>query len=149
MKKQYEGMFLVHPSLADGEKALDPVKRVLERAEAEVLICKKWDERKLAYEVGGQKRGVYVLTYFRCDGSRVADIERDVQLSDQLLRLLVLDAEDVSAEVMNKPTPSETGQSPQAELPSTLIDRPMRGPRRDDRRGPDQIEEPGEDISIV
>jgi small subunit ribosomal protein S6 len=149
VKKQYEAMFLVSPSAGEGDKALDPVKKVLERAEAEVLICKKWDERKLAFEVAGQKRGVYVLTYFRCDGARVADIERDVQLSDQLLRLLVLDAEDVSVEVMNKPTPSETGQSPQADLPSTLIDRPMRGPRRDDRRGPDQIEEPGEDISVV
>jgi small subunit ribosomal protein S6 len=126
VKKQYEGMFLVSPSAGDGDKALDAVKRVLGRAEAEVVVCKKWDERKLAYEVGGQKRGTYVLSYFRCDGSRVADIERDVQLSDELLRVLILDAKDVSEEEMNKPTPAETGHSPSAELPSGMGDRPWR-----------------------
>lgn len=140
MKKQYEGMFLVSPAVGDGDKPLEPVKRVLDRAEAEVIVCKKWDERKLAYEVGGQKRGTYVLSYFRCDGSRIADIERDVQLSEELLRVLILTAEDLTEEQMNKPTPSETGHSPQAELPSTMGDRfqrPFRSgpPTRD--QGPD------------
>ncbi len=116
MIKQYEGMFLVSTGVGDGDKALEPVRRVLDRAGAEVLSCKKWDERKLAYEVAGQKRGIYVLTYFKADGGRIADIERDVQLSEQLLRVLVLQADDVSAEEMAKPTPSETGLSPSAEL---------------------------------
>jgi len=48
--------------------------------------------------------------------TRIADIERDVQLSEQLLRVLILQADDVTAEVMAKPTPSETGLSPSAEL---------------------------------
>lgn len=132
MKKQYEGMFLVSPSAGEGDKCLDPVRRVLDRAGAEVLICKKWDERKLAFEVGGQKRGNYVLTYFKADGEKIADIERDVQLSDELLRVLVLDASDVSDEEMNKPTPAETGNSPQVELPSGM---PERGDRDRDRGG--------------
>lgn len=143
MKKQYEGMFLVSPSAGDGDKAVEPVKRVLGRADAEILVCKRWDERKLAYEVGGQKRGTYVLTYFRCDGGRVADIERDVQLSEELLRVLILDAADVSEEEMNKPTPAETGHSPTGELPLAMGDRPFRprgGEGRDfggGRRGDD------------
>jgi ribosomal protein S6 len=144
--RTYEGMFLVSTAAGEGDKALEPVKRVLDRAGAEVLLCKRWDERKLAYEVGGQKRGIYALTYFKAEGGRIADIERDVQLSEELLRVMILNAEDVTKEEMDKPTPVETGHSPTAELaPSPFAeggfrDRGDRGGYRgdrdrDDRRG--------------
>ena len=34
-------------------------------------MIKKWDERKLAYEVNGQKRGTYVIAYFTAPGDAV------------------------------------------------------------------------------
>ncbi|MDD4888646.1 MAG: 30S ribosomal protein S6 [Phycisphaerae bacterium] len=136
MIRKYEGMFLVSPTAGDGDKPLEPVRRVLDRAGAEVLVCKKWDERKLAYEVGGQKRGTYVVTFFKAEGAKVADIERDVQLSEELLRVMVLEASDVTDEEMNKPTPSETGESPTVELPSGMPERGGYGDRdRGDRGG--------------
>jgi small subunit ribosomal protein S6 len=104
-------MFLVHPQLPEGGSELDPVQRVLGRADAEVLVCKKWDERKLAYEIDKQRRGIYVLTYFKADGSKVAGIERDVQLAEDLLRVLVIRADDLTPEQMNAPTPAEAEQS--------------------------------------
>jgi len=132
VNKQYEGMFVVSPAVGDGDKALEPVQRVLDRAGAEVLVCKRWDERKLAYEIAGQKRGIYVLTYFKADGDRITDIERDVQLSEQILRVLVLQAGDLTAEVMNTPTPAETGHSPSGDL-SGPPDRDRDRGRRDGR----------------
>ncbi|MCG3179894.1 MAG: 30S ribosomal protein S6 [Phycisphaerae bacterium] len=113
MVKTYEGMFLVSPVLGEGVAPTDPVQRILKRAEAEVLVCKKWDERKLAYEIRKQKRGTYVLTYFKADGSRIAGIERDVQLADDMLRVLILDAQDVTREQMEAPTPCEQERRPE------------------------------------
>lgn len=111
MSQLYEGMFLVSPMAGEGEAALEPVKRVLDRAKANVKVCKNWDDRRLAYEIGGQRRGLYVLSYFEAEGDRIADIERDVQLSDELLRVLIVRADDVTEEEMSRATPAEQVQS--------------------------------------
>lgn len=103
MLKQYEAMFLFDPTFAsDFGKAKEEVERILRRAEAEVVFLEKWEERKLAYEIRGRKRGLYVLAYFRCDGSKVSGIERDAQLSEAVLRILVTTAEGVTREQMEK-----------------------------------------------
>jgi small subunit ribosomal protein S6 len=72
------------------------VEHILHRANAEIVHIRKWDERRLAYEIGGQKRGVYVLAFFKCEGPKVAGIERDVQLSENILRCLVIKADHVA-----------------------------------------------------
>jgi len=66
---------------------------VLARAEAEGLVLRKGVERKLAYTIRGQKRGVYVLAYFRCRGVQVANIERDCNLSEEITRTLIIAAD--------------------------------------------------------
>lgn len=95
---QYEALFLLNASYATGswEAARGEVEHILHRANAEIMVLKKWDERKLAYELEGQKRGVYVLAFFKCEGPKVAGIERDVQLSENILRVLVLKAEHLA-----------------------------------------------------
>lgn len=91
MERIYEGMFLVDVSLAnDWSHAEAVIQRIMERAEAQLLFCRKWDERRLAYEIAGRKRGVYVLTYFKAPADNIGTIERDVQLSENILRVLVL-----------------------------------------------------------
>ena len=95
----YEGMFLLDPSFGSRwDDAQGEVERVLGRAGAEVLACVKWDERKLAYEIEGRRRGLYVLTYFKAGTDRIGGIERDVQLSEHVLRVLVMHAEHTTEE---------------------------------------------------
>ncbi|MFW6133741.1 MAG: 30S ribosomal protein S6 [Planctomycetota bacterium] len=101
----YEGMFLMEAG-QDFEQAAEPVRAVLERSEAEILACKPWDERKLAYPINGNRRGLYVLTYFRADPSRLTEIEHDAQLNGQILRLLVLRKEQLDEEEINAETPA-------------------------------------------
>ena len=91
----YEAMFLVDSGLAASWDDLSKhLAGILERHGGEVIGITRWDERKLAYPVGKQKRGTYVLSFFGMrDGSGVAEIERDCQLSEQILRMLVLRAD--------------------------------------------------------
>ena len=87
----YEGMFLFDPGiLTDWESVQKEVNRLFERAGAEAVAVSRWDERRLAYEIAGRKRGVYVLTYFKADPTKIPGIERDVQLSESALRCLIL-----------------------------------------------------------
>jgi len=97
----YEGMFLFPQSAsADLGGAVDHVKSILARSEAEIVSLVKWDERRLAYDIKGNKRGIYLLAYFKAPAANLARIERDCNLSEQLLRSMVLRAEHVAAEVM-------------------------------------------------
>jgi len=100
---QYEAMFLFDPTFgASFEQCEGEVRRLMERAEAELLFCKKWDERRLAYRVGGHKRGVYVLTYFKANPDKIGGIERDTKLSEDILRVLILRADGVTTERMEQ-----------------------------------------------
>ncbi len=99
--KNYEGMFLFDPGvLTDWESVQKEINRLLERAEAQLVACNRWDERRLAYEIKGRKRGVYALTYFKADPAKIAGIERDVNLSETALRCLILRVEDMTDEEM-------------------------------------------------
>jgi ribosomal protein S6 len=95
----YEGMFLFPQSAAaDLRGVIDHVNSILDRAGAEVVAMQKWDERRLAYDIASNKRGLYILTYFKADRSRIPSIERDCNLSELMLRAMVLRAEHVPTE---------------------------------------------------
>jgi small subunit ribosomal protein S6 len=106
--KQYEAMFLIDSAVAasdwDGVNAV--ISRILEKAGAETITMKKWDERKLAYDIRGKSRGTYILCYFKAPAAKVHQIEREVQLSEKIIRVLILKADQVTAEDMAKETPA-------------------------------------------
>lgn len=93
--KLYEAMFLLRQEAVanDFSGCVEFVRTSFERAEAEVLVFKRWDERRLATEFKGQRRGVYLLAYFNAPGARIAGIERDCVLSEQVLRCLITRAD--------------------------------------------------------
>ncbi len=120
LKQTYEAMFLVDSAeaTANWSDVLTAVNTVMERAEAEVISLRKWDERRLIYEIAGSKRGTYILCYFKSDPSAISGIERDVQLSESLLRVLILRADPITEEAMQAPTPAmikETSERKAAE----------------------------------
>ncbi len=95
----YEAMFLASQTAAASfGDLIDHINSLFERANAEVIAMKKWDERRLAYEIDKQKRGVYILAYFKCPTDMVPHLERDVVISDKLLRVLVTSADHLTDE---------------------------------------------------
>ena len=133
--KQYEAMFLFPAgAAAELEKSIGTARGMIEKHGGKVSVIKKWDERKLAYELHGQKRGVYVIAYYTGPGSSVTAIERDVNLSEEVLRVLVTHADHLNETEMNavEPQPIQPREERAPwDRPSFNDDR--RGPRRDDR----------------
>jgi small subunit ribosomal protein S6 len=98
---QYEAMFLVGAmGASEPDAALNLCRGIVERHGGQIIVIKKWDERKLAYELAGQKRGTYIIAFFRAPGDAVTGIERDVKLSEQILRVLVLRADYLNEKEM-------------------------------------------------
>ncbi len=92
----YEGLFLLAQSAtADLAAATEAVRNMITRHGGEILILRKWDERKLAYPIRGQKRGLYLITYFKAPSSALTAIDRDAVLSEIVLRAMVIKADHV------------------------------------------------------
>jgi len=128
---QYEAMFLLGQSAAaDLEAGIKLCRGIIERHGGEILVLKKWDERKLSFEVEKQKRGTYIISYFKVPRKSITAIERDVNLSEDILRVLVSKADHLNQKEMDSVEPQPIIRE---ERPSW--ERDDRPPRRDDRGG--------------
>ena len=97
----YEVMFLLRQAAAaDLGAAVDHIRDVLARAGAEIIALSKWDERRLAYEIKKQKRGMYFLVYATIPTANVASLERDLNLSEVILRWMLVRADHLSLDEM-------------------------------------------------
>lgn len=139
MKNKYEAMLMFDPAVAtDWDKIKAEVDRLMERAEATVLVCGKWDERRLAYEIRGVKRAVYVLTYFEAEPGKIAALERDAELSESIVRYLVVRADHVTDEKMKEAVTS--GAAGEVEGPPR---------RREEGEGPTESRPAGEKVATA
>ena len=102
--KLYEAMFLVDSAEAasDWEGINEMIRGILQRRGAKIETIRKWSEGRLTYAIEGKERGTYILIYFRAVGDAISAIERDVQLSEKLLRVLILRAENIDEQGLEK-----------------------------------------------
>jgi len=116
--KLYEAMFLVDSDEAasDWEGVNDVIQKMVLKADAEIVSIKKWDERRLAYEIKGKSRGTYILCYFRADGQKIHEIERAVQLSERIMRVLILRTEGMGQEDIESAGISQGSQAQEEPL---------------------------------
>ncbi len=112
--KTYEGMFLLDAGDQGLETIAAPVRDVLARVDAEVLVLKPWDERRLSYPIKGRKRGMYVLTYFRADPVQMAELQHEIHLNDKIVRALLLSADHLPQEKIQAETPATLTQARRA-----------------------------------
>ncbi len=107
-KKLYEAMFLVDSADAgsDWDGIVAAITKILKRAKVEIVSLRKWDDRRLAYEIKGKSRGTYLLCYFRSDGQRNQEIEKAVQISEKIIRVLILCVDWMTDEDIEKDTPA-------------------------------------------
>ena len=99
--RQYEGMFLFPQAVtADLAAASDHVRESITRHGGEIVSLVKWDERRLAFDIKSNKRGVYFLAYFTATTSAIVSIERDCTLYELMLRAMIVKADHLSMEQM-------------------------------------------------
>ncbi|MEM9751868.1 MAG: 30S ribosomal protein S6 [Planctomycetota bacterium] len=116
----YEGMFLVsQAAVTNGMDAcLETVRGLFARIDAEVLALRKWEDRKLAYTIDGQKRGTYLIAYFKAVPTDLVKLERDCNLEDDVIRQMFTKCDHFGEIELNnavndiQPEPSEAPAEP-------------------------------------
>lgn len=88
----YEGMFILDANrmARDRESLPSELASMIEEAAGSVLVSRMWEERRLAYPIKGQRKGVYWITYFRFPTTSLADLTRQLELKDGVLRHLFI-----------------------------------------------------------
>jgi len=88
----YESLFILDSNryAKDPGKVSGQIPELIEKCGGEVLVSRLYVEQKLAYPIEGHRKGTYWMTYFRLDGEKVTQFNRECQLNDNILRHLVL-----------------------------------------------------------
>ena len=98
----YEAMFLLSQNaLAEGfENGETLVRGLIEAVDGQIDVLRRWDERKLAYPVDSQKRGTFLITYFHVNPRRIVEIERQCNLTEDVLRVMFTRCDHVGEDEM-------------------------------------------------
>ncbi len=99
--REYETIYILKPDIdADtAEKVGGRVAEVVGKEAGRLTKVEAWGRRRLAYDIGKQKRGVYMYLKYLGNGKTVAEIERNLRLADSVIKYqTVLVRDDVEVE---------------------------------------------------
>ena len=91
-QRTYEVMFIVRPDVeeADLDKLIEGFSGNVTGGGGEVKSVEKMGRRRLAYTVRKFNDGFYVLLTIAADGSLVAEIERRLRVSEQVIKFITV-----------------------------------------------------------
>jgi len=117
--RRYETLVLIHPEQGEqGAKELtNRVRTLIEEQKGTIGQIQEWGLRDLAFLVAKQRRAFYVLFEYRATPAALAEVERNLRLTDPVLRFVsVRQAENAP------PTPDRTIRRPEPEEADTSTD---------------------------
>jgi len=90
--RQYELIYIVTPDATEQEVTdlHGQVEASIARLGGELAKTENWGRRKMAYEIGPHKEGVYVLELINGSGELMKELERRLRVSERVLRYLVV-----------------------------------------------------------
>lgn len=117
----YETLFVVHPEKGSRMKEfVERFKKIIEAQGGSLSQVDDWGVRDLAYKIEKQGRGYYTLLRFEGTGPAVQELERNLKLTDGILRYLTV-RYDEKAQAAAAPQPrsaaSEPAQAVEKEIP--------------------------------
>jgi len=90
--RRYEMMVILDPQLDERTVApsLDQFLGVIKTQGGSVEKVDVWGERRLSYEINKHIEGIYVVLDMSCTPAAVAELDRQLSLSESVLRTKVL-----------------------------------------------------------
>ncbi len=89
---KYEVVYILDTKLDDATKdaLIERFKGVVESNGGAVEGVDKWGVKKLAYEINFKSEGFYVLMNFTADAVVPAELERQMRITDGVMRFIVV-----------------------------------------------------------
>lgn len=89
--KKYEVLYIIDSAIEEQAKdaIVERFSTLVSSNGGEVEEVNKWGSRKLAYPIDYKKEGYYVLMTFNANEDLPAELERQLRITDGILRFLV------------------------------------------------------------
>ncbi len=90
--KHYETMFILKPTLTEEEtqSQIESIRGIIEKNGGEIVSADDMGTRPLAYEIEKNKRGYYYVIYFKGEPSKLAEIERNYRINENMMRFIFI-----------------------------------------------------------
>jgi len=96
---RYELMLVLRPDAPDDQvqAVIDRVTRSIAATEGQIVKVSPWGRRRLAYAIGQQREGSYFIIQFDAPGTAVLELERGLNITEEVMRHLVTRVEKPQA----------------------------------------------------
>ena len=90
--RRYELVYIVTPEATDEQVAAihEQVEQTVQNLHGTLEKSENWGRRKLAYEIGHHKEGIYVLEVILGTGELMKELDRRLKVLDQVIRQLIV-----------------------------------------------------------
>ena len=91
-ERQYELVYILPPDSTEQQitELHEQVDGVVSRMNGKIEKTDNWGRRKLAYEIGPHKEGVYVLEVINGPGDIMKELDRRLKVLDQVMRHIIV-----------------------------------------------------------
>jgi small subunit ribosomal protein S6 len=111
---------LILPAEADEAlvgTAVDRITKVVEAGGGSIGQLDRWGRRRFAYEIAHQHEGYYVVLRFRADPAVQPELDRVLNIADEVIRHKILQLPDAALATPEEPQeskgPTETAKAPE------------------------------------
>jgi small subunit ribosomal protein S6 len=94
--RQYEVVYIVSPDAGEDVVAdlHQQTEAIVQRFGGTIEKTENWGRRRLAYEIGHHREGIYVLEVLNGPGEMTRELDRRLKVIDQVVRHLIVRVDD-------------------------------------------------------
>src|ERR1700742_479176 len=125
---QYELMVILDPEIDERTVApsLDKFLNVIRNDGGTIENVDIWGRRRLAYEINKKAEGIYAVVNFTANSDATIELDRQLKLSEAVMRTKVLRAEEAIAQVAaaKKAADAKAARNPKAAEAAKVAEAP-------------------------
>lgn len=93
--RRYELMLIIRPDAPDEKAAavIDRTTRYVVASGGQIVKVAPWGRRRLAYPIDRHREGSYHIVVFESPAEAIAELERSLQITEEVIRFLVTRSE--------------------------------------------------------
>ena len=114
--RRYELMLVLRPDTADDrvQQILDRTTRGIAASEGQIVKVSPWGRRRLAYPISSYREGSYFIVVFDAPSEAIDELERGLNITEEVMRHLVTRIERPAARRSDKKD-DESGESDESD----------------------------------
>ena len=123
MTHQYELMVILNPEIDERQVApnLDKFLKVITNDGGSIDKVDIWGKRRLAYEIQKKTEGIYAVVAFTATSAATQELDRQLKLSETVMRTKVLRAEEAIALIESERVRAEEKAARKAARPAKPV----------------------------